>query len=1035
VFLSNVAPFAGPFDFDTLVPADKKLDPAWVQSLTARGQPEIFRGRDLRFIGMPVGGIGCGQLYIGGQGQLWHWDIFQPRTPTDDRIWTGPRYAKPLEAVSQIDHGFALQIKQHGRTTVRTLDQKGFSQISFRGEYPMARVQFEDPQSPVQVALEAFSPFIPLNLDDSSLPATVLNFTIVNTSRTPVELTFAGWLENAVCPKAKPGTPLERHTGIRTIAGGVSLVHAARPEKVAQSETRRPDILFADFEQDDYGNWKTEATAFGGRPYRKSELPPRQTISGAAGERLVNSHNSRAGENSEQADAHTGKLISPQFSIERRYIRFLIGGGNHPGQTGLQLVIDGKAVRQATGENSNAMRPEWFDVREFAGRAAQLEIIDLAKGGWGHTTVDQIVFSDAPPEIPPEAAPGFGSMALTLLGSAKSIRGITRLQPRVSAAALFAELRHENRVEAAGPLDWQNAGAICKTTTLEPGAKREMTFVVSWWFPFYAPASGEMAAIADIHQLRRRYARRFSSALAAAEYVSGNIARLSRETKLWNRTWYDSSLPYWFLDRCFVTSDTLATQTLHAFDNGRFWGWEGVDCCAGTCQHVWQYAQAAARLFPQIERDLRERVDFGLAWHDTGAMDYRAENSRMVAHDGFCGTIVRVYREHEMSPDSAFLRRLWPRVRKSLEFIMSQDRDDNGLLEGEQMNTLDAAWYGPMGWISSLYLAALAAGEAMAREMDDADMAGRCRTILDRGRKNLVAELFNGEYFIHRPPDFKHTNTNNGCHIDQVLGQSFAWQVGLPRVAPETETRTALQSLWKYNFAPDVGRYRDGMKGTIPNARWYAMPGEAGLLMCAWPKGGAEHAAGGGNPTFVGYFIECMTGFEYQVAAHMIWERMITEGLAITRAIHDRYHPAKRNPYNEIECSDHYSRAMMSYGAFLAACGFEYHGPQKHIGFAPRIAPENFRAAFTAAEGWGAFSQTRTSSGQQSQIELKWGELRLRTLALELPAAAKNPSMTVKLGRKTLSAPLEMQGTRAVARFTEDVLLKQGEALRTRFRW
>ena len=59
-----------------------------------------------------------------------------------------------------------------------------------------------------------------------------------------------------------------------------------------------------------------------------------------------------------------------------------------------------------------------------------------------------------------------------------------------------------------------------------------------------------------------------------------------------------------------------------------------------------------ARLFPAIERDLRERVDFGLAWHDTGAMDFRAENDRHVAHDGFCGTILRAYREHQMAPDS-----------------------------------------------------------------------------------------------------------------------------------------------------------------------------------------------------------------------------------------------------------------------------------------------------------------------------------------------------------------------------------------------
>src|ERR1700678_2075185 len=61
---------AGPFtreDFDHLVPADKKLRPEWVRSLFERGTPEALRGSDLKFVGMPVGGIGAGQLYLGGR--------------------------------------------------------------------------------------------------------------------------------------------------------------------------------------------------------------------------------------------------------------------------------------------------------------------------------------------------------------------------------------------------------------------------------------------------------------------------------------------------------------------------------------------------------------------------------------------------------------------------------------------------------------------------------------------------------------------------------------------------------------------------------------------------------------------------------------------------------------------------------------------------------------------------------------------------------------------------------------------------------
>jgi len=241
---------------------------------------------------------------------------------------------------------------------------------------------------------------------------------------------------------------------------------------------------------------------------------------------------------------------------------------------------------------------------------------------------------------------------------------------------------------------------------------------------------------------------------------------------------------------------------------------------------------------------LRERVDFGLAWHENGAMDYRGESGRNVAHDGFAGTILRVYREHQMSADSAFLQRLWPKVKRSVQFLIGEDKDANGLIEGEQYNTLDASWFGPMAWISSLYLAALQAARHMALEMGDAPFAERCAAILAAGRKNIVEQLFNGEYFIHKP-DPKHPeaiNTNDGCHIDQLFGQSYAWQLALDRVVPEPESASALHALWRYNFTPDIGPYRKNFKA-ITAGRWYAMPGEGGLLMCTWPKGGAEKGA------------------------------------------------------------------------------------------------------------------------------------------------------------------------------------------------
>src|SRR5579872_1345864 len=169
---------AGPFeapDFAQLIPADKKLHPDWVKSLFARGTPEVWRGAELSKIGMPVGGIGAGQIYLGGDGRLWHWDIFNELSNSGGG---GPHYAEPMKPSSPLEQGFTLQVG--GQT--HALDRNGFSDISFRGEYPIGIVEYKDAALPVAVRLEAFSPFIPLAIDDSSLPATILQFTVRNTS-------------------------------------------------------------------------------------------------------------------------------------------------------------------------------------------------------------------------------------------------------------------------------------------------------------------------------------------------------------------------------------------------------------------------------------------------------------------------------------------------------------------------------------------------------------------------------------------------------------------------------------------------------------------------------------------------------------------------------------------------------------------------------------------------------------------------------------------------------------------------------------
>ncbi len=1018
---------AGPFEsseFEKLVPADKKLDPAWVKSLFERGTRTTYRAGELEKIGMPVGGICTGQLYLGGDGKLWHWEIFNRVVGTGDG-----NYAHPPKASSPLDQGFALQLSAGGKTQVRALDHTGWQDISFIGEYPIGYVAYRDPESPVTVLLEAFSPFIPLNAEDSGLPATVMQFTIKNDSPDKVEAELAGWLENAVClHSAQAAKGLRRNRIVRRERFTFLECSAeAAPEK--KRESQRPDIAFDDFEKETYDGWTATGTAFGTGPIEKDKIPGYQGDVGAHGKRLVNSHTTAPGADVAEKDAATGTLTSKSFVIERDYITFLIGGGEHPGRTCINLVVEDKVVLSATGKNDNRMQSHSFDTRPWAGKPAQLQIVDNEKAAWGNIGIDDIVFSDQPrtPAVPVTEQFDFGTLGLALLndgspdphvaGNPKFEIASTALPERHVPDGLFSKSTAGSDTPTARPFGQKLVGALTRKLTLAPGQSATVTFVVTWHFP-----NIKLGGLGDYEG--RHYGKRFGNAVAVAEYVAAEFKRLGDQTRLWHDTWYDSTLPYWFLDRTFLNTSILATSTCYWFGNGRFYGWEGVGCCAGTCTHVWHYAHAVARLFPSLERSLRELVDYGVGFEPTtGRIRFRAEHNNQWAVDGQAGVILRTYREHQISADREFLRRVWPSAKQALEFMISKDADTDGIIDGPQHNTLDADWFGQVAWLSGLYLAALRAGEEMSREMGDEAFAKRCREIVERGRRAVDEKLFKGDYYIHigDPAHAKTVGSYDGCEIDQVFGDSWSWQVGLGRILDEVKVKQALGSLWRYNFTPDVGPYRAVYKP----GRWYAMAGEGGLLMCSWPRGEKQRV----KESFDFYFNECMTGFEYQVAWHMVAEGLLQEGLAITRAIHDRYHAARRNPWNEVECGDHNARAMASYGVFLAACGYEYHGPQGRLGFAPRLTPADFRAAFTTAEGWGTFSQQAKGGGQQAEVAVKWGQLRLKTLALALAKDAQPTQVTVTLGDKPLAARLTVKDGRVEIGLEAEALLKVGEKL------
>ncbi len=1148
---------------------------ATAKALADRGNPTEYTGAALPRIGMPVGGGTTGQVFLAGDGRLWAWDIFNPAAfPLGGANFAGSNYANPLSAdrpgAQQFQQGFALRTTGGGRTHTRPLDATGFDDVRFTGQYPIGRVSYADGDSPVEVTLEAFSPFAPLATLDSTLPATIMAFTVRNTSSATVRCTLLGYAENPACLHSRRQQPTRLRAG--SFGGGLEFTAVDEPPA-------EHDIAFEEWASDTYDGWTVTGDAFGSGPVRPTTVPDLMKRFGdlnVSGTRFVTSYNFRSGGN----DSSRGRLTSKTFAISRRYVSVAVGGGDHPGETCVNVVVDGVVVASATGSNSEPLVARMLDVGAYAGRTARIEIVDAHSGGWGHVNCGAIVFTDRADILFEDWESGtysgwtvtgtaFGTGPVTVAetpeafrrpfglrtdlnvsgtrfvssynfragGAPDSYQGMltsrtftisrrfvtawvggghhaaetclrvlvngivvasaagTDIEP-LSAISMdvsrwsgqtaqiqivdahsgawghvnvdrimfsdrpirrqpvaertdggsYALAALESSVvvrpsvadwsttdavfdSPAGPSEVPGAfdrqvGAVSVPFSLAPGQSRTVRFVLGWFFPI--PDREVFGALIGSSTLRRHYATRFSSAHAVVALVSSNAARLESQTRAWVKTWYeDSSLPHWFLERTFATTSTLATSTCHRWADGRFYAWEGTYCCHGTCQHVWSYAQAIGRLFPDLERDTRERVDLGISLQASGEMANRGETPDAATSfvDGQCGTILRMYREHQMSPDASFLNRVWPKVRTAVEFVVRNrdGADEDGIMRGSQWNTLDTEWFGEISWLSGLYVAALHAAAAMATDVGDTTSATRYSTIARRGTAFIDQQLWNAQfgYYVHNvDPARPSVNTNNGSFIDQMYGQTYAAQLGLPRVFPADKARTALGNLYRWNFSADPPSHRP--PGIRPG-RVYAMNGEPGVLMVTWPHGGSDRS--GGLP----YFNEVWTGQEYQFAAHLFAERMTAEGLAVTRAVYDRYHGTKRNPYNEVEASDHYARAMMSYGTYLAACGYEYHGPAGHLGFAPRIEPADFRCAFTAAEGWGLYRQTRATGRQTGQVEVRYGSVRLSTLAFETAVPATGA--TVRLDGQPREATLTATGNRVVVALATPVVVTAGKTL------
>lgn len=515
--------------------------------------------------------------------------------------------------------------------------------------------------------------------------------------------------------------------------------------------------------------------------------------------------------------------------------------------------------------------------------------------------------------------------------------------------------------------------------TLNPGEEKTIRLHFCWYFPDTRLSVGNVPGTdKKLPPFQAWYTGKFRNLQEVISYWRGNYNELKKNSELFRDAFYSSTLPPEIIESVAANLTILKSPTVLRQADGRLWGWEGCGdnegSMWGSCTHVWNYAQSLPHLFPNLERTLRE-TEFNVSQNDEGHQEFRVNlpiseplHNFQAAADGQLGGIMKVYREWRISGNTDWMKVLYPKVKKSLDYcIKSWDPDRKGYLEEPHHNTYDIEFWGANGMCTSFYLGALTAfiemSKAVKAPFKDYE------TLLKKGKAFTESELFNGEYFIqqvkweglHSPGPVEAAKNSlrtfyseealimlqeegpkyqygKGCLSDGILGMWMASVCGLNEVLDNSKVTGHLLAVHRYNLKPDLTDHINQQRSTYATAR------EGGLLLCTWPKGGML------TLPFI-YCNEVWTGIEYQVASHLMLKGEVEKGLEIVRTTRNRYDGRIRNPFNEIEYGSWYARAMSSYALLEGITGVRYDAVDKILYMDSKIG--DFTSFLSTAKGFG----------------------------------------------------------------------------------
>ena len=900
--------------------------------------------------GIPLGGLGTGSVEIRGDGRFHDWEIF------NNNLWSGNPAHLPPDMWSE-DAFFAVRVREEGKPPVVRLlydDDKrsravslkhdysriysfpflwNIEEIAYSGQYPFAHLKFADSRLPLDIALSAFTPFIPFHSKDSGLPLAFFVFRIANTGTAPCDASLL--------------------FGLRNCAGyDLDQVH------LAHRTVRTQDAVSICMTAEDAD-------------------PCHRTFGSMA-----------------------------------------------------VTALDPEATFMTA----------WTDDRGLEG------------------------FKNA-------HAPGFGQTLIPFRDHG-SLAGVRTDWDRVEVRKTATDCCRTLSEVRDAIHHWR--GAVCSKVRLHPGETREVVFLMSWFFPNHY-----FRHLSD-RRLGHMYENWFGDALEVARYGVQHFPRLRDASRAFCDNLY-RGLPPW-LAASLNAQLTTFPQAFWWTKNGDFTVWEGMACCQliHAASTPWSSFQPLL-FFPDLYLEMRRRMarftpdgEGSGACSDLLAADLQWRRGDWKAAEPCCGgaapkteekadekpndlggwlperyrrlgyaavdfphcrpgdegskrpfafgesASAQLLRDFLWTNDADFLRELWPFARHQILGGLAADRNGDGLPDGDLCGTTYDHWFLPgiSCYGATMWLAELRAAARLAEILGDSATRDAILPALERGRMTFEERLWNGEYY-NLGWDTVRNSADRGCLADQVSGHLYLRLCGIPPVHAEDHVRSALAAVFRHNRRQEQGLLNGADPFGREDWRWFARYSERG----------EDEALGGQWPT-------PWSGTEYYVAAVMIAEGLVQEGLQVVKDVYDR-HVAYGQLYNHIECGEHYFRPMSLWALLPALQGLVYDAQEACLTFAPRIDPGRFDTLFILPHAWGRLTQRRAGQQQENEIRVNDGALSLQRIGIEVPAdnADRLKSATATVNGTGTDVERSLMEGRALLSLHGKVTLRPGDSLRLQVAW